>query len=237
MFPLDREFPPLPVGPIPRGGEVAQAVRDVAEAFGQRRVWERFAARFAGENVVTADHRIKLHPAALALGPMAIMALGSKGRLKAKSDLELFRDLYELFRAVRQILASTEWLKTTRGITIQRFSFLNAYVFSRNHRTGRLSVTPWPVLQEFITALHDLEDDRLRRCPVCGGFFYAIRANTQACEAHRILARVRKNRGQLAGTPGRIVKATKAKGRSSIIAATPAHGTAPVVRKRRASRP
>ena len=230
LFPLERKFPPLPPS-IHAGSKVAQAVIEFAEACRHRKVWERLAAQVPDENRVT----IKLHPAGLAFGPMTTMAFDEEGRLKAGSDLELFRDPYELFLGVRQMLRATQWMKTAGGrgaSSLDRLPFVNAYLFSLDHRTGRYSVKPWPVFEGFTTALNDLEDDRLRRCPVCQGFFYAIRANTQACEAHRVLARVRKIRGILPATPGRTVrKAAKAKGRSSIIAATPEQGTAPVVRK------
>jgi len=237
LFPLERKFPPLPRS-IRAGSKVAQAVIEVAEASGQRKVWDRLATRVSGSNRVTADHRIKLHPMALALGPIALMAFDQEDRLKAGSDLELFRDLYELFLAVRQMLRATQWMKTTGGASsFERISIPTVEVLSYDSRTQRYSVKPWPVFEGFKTALNDLEDDRLRRCPVCQGFFYAVRANTQACEAHRVLARVRKNRGIPPATPERrtIQKVRKAEGRSSIIAATPEQGTAPA-RKRRASR-
>jgi hypothetical protein len=62
---------------------------------------------------------------------------------------------------------------------------------------GRFYEQPDSLLQEFITAMKGLEADelaRIKRCQVCGSWFYALRRNTQACHRHLALARVRRSR-------------------------------------------
>lgn len=49
-------------------------------------------------------------------------------------------------------------------------------------------------LEKLFDALRRVEANRIRRCPICRGFFFAVRANKGACDEHLTLARARRGR-------------------------------------------
>ncbi len=59
---------------------------------------------------------------------------------------------------------------------------------------GRVSFQPEPNLSRFKSALEGVEISRVRRCPLCGKFYYAVRDNKGACDAHLDRARVERGR-------------------------------------------
>jgi len=59
---------------------------------------------------------------------------------------------------------------------------------------GRVSFEPELNLGEFMKTLAGTEILRVRRCPACGKFYYAVRANKGACDEHLARERVRRGR-------------------------------------------
>ena len=59
---------------------------------------------------------------------------------------------------------------------------------------GRVSFEPELILADFMKALEGTEILRVRRCLICGRFYYAVRDNKGACDEH--LARVRVKLGR-----------------------------------------
>jgi hypothetical protein len=59
---------------------------------------------------------------------------------------------------------------------------------------GLISFDPDPFWLHFQKALHKADPMRVRRCPHCGNFYFAVRSNTGACNEH--LARVRMQRSR-----------------------------------------
>jgi len=46
---------------------------------------------------------------------------------------------------------------------------------------GRIHFAPDPLRAHFMTALEGVETRRIRRCPICDKFFYAVRGTQKAC--------------------------------------------------------
>ena len=63
-----------------------------------------------------------------------------------------------------------------------------------NQKIGRNFVPRDHILEGFRRAFTGVDLARLRRCPVCTGFYYALRANKGACDKHVGLARIWKIR-------------------------------------------
>lgn len=60
--------------------------------------------------------------------------------------------------------------------------------------TGHLSFLLDPITDALKNAFERVEIARIRRCPMCGKFFYAVRANKGACDEHLAYARVQRGR-------------------------------------------
>jgi hypothetical protein len=124
---------------------------------------------------------------------------------------------YETFYAVRsilnQLLARVErpddyryWelsvlsaglypIDNTRVKPVEITAFGDGPLAQEIHiQDGRLEFGPSSLLRGFQNVFTGVEMARLRRCPVCTAFFYAVRANKGACDKHLILARTWKIR-------------------------------------------
>jgi hypothetical protein len=64
-------------------------------------------------------------------------------------------------------------------------------------RSGLVSMFQAGVWGPFYQALQGLNIQRLRRCPICGRIYYAVRKDLAACPEHLKLARSRRERGKL----------------------------------------
>jgi hypothetical protein len=127
------------------------------------------------------------------------------------------REFYEIFYTVRstlnQLLARIEhpqnyrpWalkalsagtITTTDGgaLTPVDIAHLGGPLTEQIHiKNGCLKFNSPLLLHGFRRAFTDVKLERLRRCPVCTGFYYALRANKGACDEHLGLERVLKNR-------------------------------------------
>lgn len=109
-------------------------------------------------------------------------------------------ELDALFKTVRNVFehlhsmtwpSETEWLG--RSEHYDSVPLAIPY-FIEDTGNGRVSFKSDPLLEAFKKALEDTEISRVRRCGLCGKFYYATRANKGACEEHLARARVERSR-------------------------------------------
>jgi hypothetical protein len=109
---------------------------------------------------------------------------------------EIFYRLYFHIRStlLLVILARETWRSKPHLLPLVSMPSLEhgAPQFVAFKETGRLTLKTDPTWLAFAQALEDVEPQRIRRCPECGAFFYAIRNNTQGCEKHRALLNVKR---------------------------------------------
>jgi hypothetical protein len=117
--------------------------------------------------------------------------------LPAYSAEQQAREFYEIFYAVRSPLDKL----VARSIDNTRVKPVEIVEFGRGPLTeelhvidGRLRFRASLLRQSFQGAFTGVELARIRRCPVCTGFYYAVRANKGACDKHLVLARTWKIR-------------------------------------------
>jgi hypothetical protein len=105
----------------------------------------------------------------------------------------LFNTVRGLFERLPEMTWPTEGEEPVLNEHYDRVQF--SLTFSiEDTGDGRVSFQPDATLTDFKTALEDTEISRVRRCPICGKFYYGVRNNKGACDEH--LARARVERGR-----------------------------------------
>jgi len=105
-----------------------------------------------------------------------------------KSVLSVFERLPDMTRPSRMKEDEPAWVEHYDSVPF------NMTYFIEDNDNGRVRFAPDPLLAEFKKALEGTEISRMRRCPICGNFYYAVRDNKGACDKH--LARARVERGR-----------------------------------------
>jgi hypothetical protein len=105
--------------------------------------------------------------------------------------------LVQLYRDVRSLLERLPRMMPPQEALTDGYQEVQVEVthYAGVSSDGRFYDQPDPRRQAFITVIQGVDDlTRIRRCPVCGCWFYALRRNTKACRPHLALARVRRSR-------------------------------------------
>jgi hypothetical protein len=97
--------------------------------------------------------------------------------------------LVRFYRFVREVFGSLD--RMTEDLSEVPFK-LTYFITDSGHGLISFAPDPWP--NEFKTALEGIEIARIKRCPTCEKYFYAVRANKGACDEHLARERVRRGR-------------------------------------------
>jgi hypothetical protein len=101
------------------------------------------------------------------------------------------RELYNLALAAHLIVHG---LTAEQSPQVRIVDYLSTLTILRDD-TGHLSVNGDLIHRRFLPALDHLDLTRIRRCPVCGKFYFARRTDAGACSPHcQNVNRVRRSR-------------------------------------------
>src|ERR1700722_14095998 len=111
------------------------------------------------------------------------------------------RKLMETYRDVRDFLERIPAMEPcgSDALAVDEEMQFPMMLYASRTETGRIYFQPEPLRWAFKVALDGAETRRIRRCPICSKFFYAVRgtqkACSQRCDATR---RVREGRAKQA---------------------------------------
>ena len=124
----------------------------------------------------------------VAHNPLELLAWNMSGHGTGKQPRKN-ESLIRFYRFAREVFESLP--RMTEDLSEVPFR-LTYFITDGGHGLISFHPDPWP--NNFKTALDGIEIARIKRCPACDKFFYAVRANKGACDEH--LARVRVQRGR-----------------------------------------
>jgi hypothetical protein len=95
---------------------------------------------------------------------------------KLARTYELVRNLFEQIRAGEPSAIGSAY----EGGADELVSFPITFFVDRTE-AGRVTFQPDPLLENFKSAIDGVESDRVRLCPICSRFFFALRITQRAC--------------------------------------------------------